>query len=640
MKQITASLAYSQLRQNRKRTAITIVGIALSVAMMTAVFGFAVSGIEAMRRLVGDDDISAYSGVLFSFAAVLGTIIMVASVVVISNAFRISAAERTRQFGILKSVGATKRQIVRTVLYEAAFLSAVAIPTGLIVGMLVQWLGSSIGDALLAPMNKLIEGGASIHMRFEFSLPVLLLSVGVSLVTVLLSAWLPARKTAGIPAIEAIRMTQEIKIRGNKLRTSKLAALLFGFEGTLAAKAIKRSRRSYRAMVTALTISVVLYMVCGNLDAQLTMTMNQAYHNIDANTLTSYLADGSGANASRPPLSQAAAEQVTVELRRFPDTVVYAVGIDDQYTLRADGAGMTDAMLQTLEPEQTHVRAVLATVDSAHYEELCRKAGVAPGSNILINSARRAYGDSSTEFQPLKFTRQTLSLENGDARVTVPLHGQLTGADVPQEIAFAADGQLAIVVPDTNARLYSWFSVSEDVPGFITYATDTLARIFPQPADAGVPYDVMDVSAITAVTRSLTKLITVFLYGFVGMLSLIGLTSIISAIAANVRLRAREFAVLASTGMTQSGIRKMLALESVMSAIKALLWGIPLGSAATYLSYLALTGKDSFGFVYAWPVVLEAALGVFLIALITTWYASLKLRGGSVMEVIRSTEGI
>jgi putative ABC transport system permease protein len=124
------------------------------------------------------------------------------------------------------------------------------------------------------------------------------------------------------------------------------------------------------------------------------------------------------------------------------------------------------------------------------------------------------------------------------------------------------------------------------------------------------------------------------------MLSLIGLTSIISAIAANVRLRAREFAVLASTGMTQSGIRKMLALESVMSALKALLWGIPLGSAATYLTYLALTGKDSFGFVYAWPVVLEAALGVFLIALITTWYASFKLRGGSVMEVIRSSEGV
>jgi putative ABC transport system permease protein len=172
MKQITASLAYSQLQQNRKRTVITIVGIALSVAMMTAVFGFALSGIEAMRRLVGDEDIRAYSSVLYSFAAVLGSIIMVASVVVISNAFRISAAERTRQFGILKSVGATKKQIVRTVLYEAAFLSAIAIPAGLLIGLLVQWLGSSIGDTLLAPMNKLTKTacpsicGLSFRSRF------------------------------------------------------------------------------------------------------------------------------------------------------------------------------------------------------------------------------------------------------------------------------------------------------------------------------------------------------------------------------------------------------------------------------------------------------------------------------------------
>ncbi len=640
MKQITASLAYSQLQQNRKRTVITIVGIALSVAMMTAVFGFALSGIEAMRRLVGDEDIRAYSAVLYSFAAVLGSIIMVASVVVISNAFRISAAERTRQFGILKSVGATKKQIVRTVLYEAAFLSAIAIPAGLLIGLLVQWLGSSIGDALLAPMNKLIKNGLSIHMRFEFSLPILLLSVGVSLVTVLLSAWLPARKAAGIPAIEAIRMTQEIKVRTGKLRTSKLVSLLFGFEGTLAAKAIKRSRRSYRALVTALTISVVLFLVCGNLDAQLTLTMNQAYNNVDANTLTTYLGDRSGAEASRPLLSAAAAEEVTRALAAYPDTQVYGVGIDDNYNLSVDTPGLTAALLKTLEPGQTHVRVVLVTVDRAHYEALCRKAGVAAGSNILINSARSVYADSSTEFQPLQFSKQTLALENGDALLELPLHGQLSGADVPQEIAFVADGQLAVVVADAEARLYSWFAVSDDVQGFIAHATGTLEGFFPQPDGVSEAFSVTDVTAITDMTRSLTKLITVFLYGFVGMLSLIGLTSIISAIAANVRLRAREFAVLASTGMTQSGIRKMLALESVMSALKALLWGIPLGSAATYLTYLALTGKDSFGFVYAWPVVLEAALGVFLIALITTWYASFKLRGGSVMEVIRSSEGV
>ena len=123
--------------------------------------------------------------------------------------------------------------------------------------------------------------------------------------------------------------------------------------------------------------------------------------------------------------------------------------------------------------------------------------------------------------------------------------------------------------------------------------------------------------------------------------TIIGLTSVISAISANVRLRAREFAVLQSVGMTQGGIRRMLALESVMSSLKALLYGIPLGSAAMYLTFLAITTHNSFPFVYPWVTLLEVIAGVFLITLITTQYAAAKLRkNSSLMDAIRSTEGV
>ena len=641
MKQITARLAMSQLQRNRKRTIITIIGILLSVAMMTAVFGFAVSGIETMRRIVGDNQISSYSPVLISFAAVLGTIIMAASVVVISNAFRISASERMRQFGILKSVGATKQQILKTVLFEAAFLSVIAIPAGLIIGLLIQWLGSSIGDTLLAPMNKLVKEGLSVHMRFEFSWPVLLLSVTVSLLTVLLSAWLPARKAASVPAIEAIRMTQEIKTHRGKLRTSRLVNALFGFEGTLAAKAIKRSRRSYRAMVAALSISIILFLVCGSLDTQLSMAMNQAYANIDANTMSVYTSIKGGTAYTNHPLASADGEQITEDLRAYPETQVYGVGVDTGYTLQVQTADLTDKLLKALEPEQTAVSAVLVTPDRAHYEAICKEAGVAVGSNILINTARKTIGNKDTEFQPLRFSGQTLTLMRDDAAVPVSLDAQLTGTQVPQEVYYPADGaEIIIVMPDSMARQYYWFGSSVDHIGFIAFAESTLRSYFPVPEGSeAYAYSVLDVTSVTDMTRSLTKLITIFLYGFVGMLSIIGLTSVISAISANVRLRAREFAVLQSVGMTQGGIRRMLALESVMSALKALLWGLPIGSAAMYLAFISLTMKDAFQFVYPWIMLLEAAAGVFVITLIVTQYAAAKLRSGSIMDAIRMGEG-
>lgn len=642
MKTITATLAQAQLKTNQKRTVVTVVGIVLSVSMLTAVCGFAISGIETMRRLVGDAHIAQYAPTIYSLAAVLGAIIMMASIVVISNAFRISAAERTRQFGILKSVGATGRQIVKTVLYEALFLSAISIPTGLILGLLIQWLGASIGDFLLAPMNKLVNSGLSVHMQFVFSWPVILLSAVVSLSTILLSAFLPARKAAKIPAIDAIRLTQEIKLRKGNLRTTRFVKALFGFEGTLAAKSIKRSRRSYRAMVTALSISIILYMMCASINSQLTMAMNQAYNNIDANTYTTMHTYKTGTQSENPALDATVLEQATQEMRVYPDTVLYGVGVDTRFTLKTQNSDLTDTLLDTLEPDQADVNIALAAPDREHYEALCALAGVPVGSNILINSLQRVIHDITTEFQPLRFYHQTLTLENGEERLEIPLHAQLIGAQVPQEILYAGNEDIVIVVPDCQARLYNWFGLSANPQGFVAHAESTLQTLFPGVNDEqnGLAYNVTNIAEVTDMTRSLTRLIAVFLYGFVGMLSLIGLTSVISAISANVRLRAREFAVLASVGMTQGGIRRMLALESVMSALKALLWGLPLGAAGTYLTLLALTSNVRFGYVFPWFTVPEAVLGVFVITLITTQYAAAKLRRGSLMDAIRTNEGV
>ncbi|MBE0600348.1 MAG: hypothetical protein IH607_01065 [Firmicutes bacterium] len=84
----------------------------------------------------------------------------------------------------------------------------------------------------------------------------------------------------------------------------------------------------------------------------------------------------------------------------------------------------------------------------------------------------------------------------------------------------------------------------------------------------------------------------------------------------------------------------MLALESVMSALKSLLYGLPLGSLAMYLTYTALTQQDGFQFMLPWPLLLEAVAGVFVIALITTQYAAGKMRGGSIIETIRMGDGV
>ncbi|MDR2770751.1 MAG: FtsX-like permease family protein, partial [Clostridiales Family XIII bacterium] len=164
---LTARLAYSQLKINRKRTIWTLAGIALSAAMLTAVCGFVASARLAVKTAFGIDSYSAaLTAAMTALGLLLGAIIVFASVIVASNAFRVSAGERTRQFGILKSVGATKRQIAQMIVYEGMFLSAIAIPVGWVLGLFVEFAGTLVVTDLLNMLNR--DGALTVEMSMPF----------------------------------------------------------------------------------------------------------------------------------------------------------------------------------------------------------------------------------------------------------------------------------------------------------------------------------------------------------------------------------------------------------------------------------------------------------------------------------------
>lgn len=214
-------------------------------------------------------------GALYGFAGVLVFLIAFGSVSLIYNSFSISVSERTRQFGLLKSVGATKKQIKSTVLYEALLLSAVGIPFGLIVGC------AGIGVTLWALrdfFNALFSAGDGLTTRIALVLNpwALALAAVICLVTVLISAWIPARRAIRLTAIDAIRQSGDVKIRPGDVRVSPVTPKLFGFAGLMAAKSFKRSRKRYRSTVFSLFLSVTLFISASSLCAYVTDTVEGA----------------------------------------------------------------------------------------------------------------------------------------------------------------------------------------------------------------------------------------------------------------------------------------------------------------------------------------------------------------------------
>lgn len=238
-----------------------------------------------LLRIYGYSGESPYNQVLYTLGAILILIIMFGSISLIYNAFSISVSERTKQFGLLASIGATKRQLINSVLFESLFLSIIGIPLGMLSGLLGigitfyfvrDMLESGLGyygDSYQMMRLSLIFGPAkNVSLGLHPSFGALTISVLVALLTVLISAYIPAQRAMKKSAIDAIRQSNDISIRSKKVKTSRLTQKLFGFEGTLATKNYKRNRRKYRATVISLFLSVVLFISTSSFCAYLSVS--------------------------------------------------------------------------------------------------------------------------------------------------------------------------------------------------------------------------------------------------------------------------------------------------------------------------------------------------------------------------------
>ena len=210
---------------------------------------------------------SGLTNMFLGLTVFLVLLIAFGSVSLIYNSFSISVGERTRQFGLLRSVGATKKQLKSCVRYEALLLSAVGIPAGLVVGC------TGIGITLWALRDYFaaIEMvSTETRMELVLSPAPLALSAAVCLATVLVSAGVPAQRAVRLTAIEAIRQSGDIKMKPREVQVSPLTRKWFGFEGMMAAKSFKRDRKRYQATVFSLFLSVTLFISASSLCAYVT----------------------------------------------------------------------------------------------------------------------------------------------------------------------------------------------------------------------------------------------------------------------------------------------------------------------------------------------------------------------------------
>ena len=656
---ITSQLALSQIKLNKKRTIASILAIALSTALVTAVMCFATSGNKMLTDFLGPgygDYAGAYSAIIAVPALLLGLLIAYMSVTVISNIFATSANKRIQEFGILKCVGGTKKQIKESVIYESLWLSLIGIPLGLILGTLIGYIGVKVTGRFVSDINDIAK---SIIMRpFSFSLSfyisvwTYLVAAVFSFLIVLSSANKPARAVAKLTAIQCVKsMAASTNLDEMEVKDG-WAEKILGCEGAIAYKNIKRNKSGYKATIRALLLGVLLLLLTGGLSGQAKefrewMNPNSEEMMVDYCSIRDIqMNKNTGKEEEKivAPIPAVTYNEITDKLSEYGATV-YGVGSDAcTYHALLDKDVLSEEMLQAPDifDKNKETKVELIAVDDKLYRKLCDRAGVAYGSNLLINTY--AYNDNGRmkTISPFKEGVSEITMVNAaDEKQTIRVGGILNQEDLKEQGFHEMNPYpVRMVVPDIDARIFSWFCMPDDEGVYTEYARKIMDEYYPiltedSYVEQGYTVRIARVDTMVKMLNVAIVLAEIVLYGFVILLIFMGFTSVVSTLATNIRIRSREFAILKSVGMTNASLRKMIYCESILCMIKAFIPGITFGIAIPFVINLSI--RKAFPVLYSipWGILVVGIVALFVIVMLITCLEMNKLKDKSIMDEIR-----
>lgn len=628
---------------------------------------------------------------LFTVAAVVALIIILTSVYCIKNSFNISITEKIRQYGMLASVGATRRQIKSSVKTEAAMLGVVGIPVGTLSGILASLI-------LVKVVNALSAGWLNFALSFHTSLPALILAVILSIATIYFSATGSARRAAKVTPPEAIRNTKEIKIKSAKLKTPAIIGRIWGIGGVISYKNIKRNNKKYRTTVTSIVICSVTFIVISYFMSMAFSVVGMSYaaadyniginmsckKDIDIEKFSKLLSGIEGAedylvgagydfDVDKPKYTKEYGEycrQLYDDSEDVSQMFLITVLDDKSYDKYASDAGIKNAAAGAIlvnkctfdvynENSSKYVKKEMElykykagdTIECGYnvYDDASSDDNAAEGdteSSTDDNNAVEGGTEISTEDNSGYVDEETI---NNGVRKTV----DVTIAGVTDKVPIGYKGYSNTLLFMNQKGFESLWgdgkNGNEIKPGYASYSAYVVAENADEyqdtfeketegnPEYSQISFYVSNLDKQMRDEKSLFTLLGVFAYGLIVVIALIGITNIINTLSTGMELRSREFATLRSIGMTDKQFVGMVRLESVFISVKALVIGVPLGILISYLLCVMMNRMDD-AIIYEPPykAIILCIVVVIMLIYVIMKLSMTKLRHNNIIETIKN----
>ena len=578
--------------------------------------------------------------VLYSLVAIVIGIIIVSSVFVIRNSFAISITEKMKQYGMLASIGATRKQIKKNVLFEGLILGLIGIPIGILCGVLATFVLIKITTLLIG------DGLFASDITFVFKVPLvaILLSVVLGFVTIYLSCIFSARKASKVSPIEAIRSNEDIKIKSKKVKSPKIIKKLFGIGGDIAYKNLKRNKKKYRTTVISLVVSITIFIALSSFMEYMIDMTGVYYQDQEYNVSLRYSNENQVNNneiyqAYKELIEKHNIEKYSIIRNIFAQSTDIRKYFTEEYQKSEEQNDY----------ENNQYIDIMAVGDWA-FEDYVKKLGGKPedyenGFIYINNSYNTVYNEETGHSERI----ETLNLkEKDEIKFTLEETGEelsLPVLKITEETPFGMGNFFSnlgtFIISD---ELVEKLGLKYNNYGLQIYSEnpyelcEAIEKEYDEQENRNYKLSLTNYQEEIDSNKRIILLISIFLYGFITVITLIGVTNIFNTITTNMNLRSKEFAMLKSIGMTKKEFNRMINLESIFYGVKSLLIGCVLGIGLSYWIFRVGNGTEATNVLkYAFPVVpiLIAIVFIMVIVGIIMRYSLSKINKQNIIETIR-----